>query len=155
MKTARKPKPPKPREAEIQKTAIAVLEAMGWRVFRRNVGATSGSHNGKRWFVRFASPGQSDLWGLMPPPPGDRWWRPFEAECKRPGERPALAQVRWLMAMNEITGSAFWFDSLDILERVARCLAAGGYVEYVPTHRKYGESEGPSGDYDIVYPDNL
>lgn len=160
MKTAAR-KPLKPREAEIQKTAIAVLKANGIVVYRRNVMAMGGEHKGKKWFVRAGEPGQSDLWGIIPPrvltpearTTWGRWGRHFEAECKRPGERPTLDQIIWLIAMNEVTGAAFWFNSTEVLAKVMRCLILGGGIEYVPGTQRYGKASGPSSDYDLVYPD--
>lgn len=160
---ARTVKPHVPLEAEIQRSALRWLEANGIPAWRRNVITVPipATATTARRFVRAAEKGQSDIWGVIPAdriaPDGKSahlFGRHFEAEVKRPGERPTLDQVRWLERLNAITGgAAFWFDRLEILERVMRCLRAGGVVEYLGTQRKYGKIWGPSGDYDIVWPD--
>ena len=152
MKT-RARKPPPPKESVVQRKAIKSLQSLGWVVLRRNTGAIKATYKGRERFVRFSEKGASDLYGFMPPPPGERWWRPFDAECKRMGERPRLDQANWLIARNELTGSAFWFDSIDILEHIAVCLTRGGNILYLPTTRKYGGIIGPSGDFDLVFGD--
>jgi hypothetical protein len=151
--TARARKPPDPLERDVQKTSVALLRSCGWVVLRRNTGAMRAVYKGRERLVRFSEKGASDLTGLMPPPPGWRWWRPFDAECKRLGERPTLDQARWLLARNELTGAAFWFDAPSVAERVARCLMAGGRVIYLDTTRRYGNAVGPSCDYDIEWPE--
>ena len=128
MRTA---KSPAPLEKEVQRGSIAILRALGWTVFRRNVGMMVGKHKGKDWAVRFAEPGQSDLWGIMPD------GRHFEAETKRIGKEPTEKQLAWLKARNGPHCVAFWFDSTRVLERVARHLASGGGVEYTGTGADY------------------
>lgn len=148
MKTSTR-KPPAPREAEIQRNALAWLKANGIAAWRRNVAAIDipAVGNSKRRFFRAADAGQSDVWGILPD------GRHMEIEIKRPGERPTLAQILWLTRINELTGAAFWVQDVATLERVVRCLMAGGRVEYLTTTRRYGEATGPSGDFDIVHPD--
>lgn len=159
-------KAPRPRESEIQRNAITWLRHHGVFVCRRNVITVpiAATATTRRRFVRAGQPGMSDLWGLIPPPGVVRdvfakdahieRWRYFDAECKRPGERPTLAQVEWLIGMNRMTGTSFWFESIDMLERVMRCLLAGGRVEYAETTRRYGEAVGPSGDFDVIWPED-
>lgn len=48
-------------EADIQKLIVDWLAIKHVFCYRQNAGAMSGSHKGKRWFVRFARPGASDL----------------------------------------------------------------------------------------------
>lgn len=143
---------PRPRESAVQKRALAYLHSRGIIAHRRNVVAFPVVHEGRRRFVRAGKPGQSDIWGLMPAPPGavSPWWRHLEIEVKRPRERPTLEQVLWLTAVNDLTGAAFWFDDLKILESVVDCLMAGGRVVYLETTRRYGGITGPSGDYDLA-----
>lgn len=93
-----------------------LLELRGYRVFRRNTGAVAGEYTTKagavhKRFIRFAEPGQSDLYG----------WRKkdgkhLEVEVKKPGsytkpERWALQQAYLEQARGEGC-IAFWCDSL-------------------------------------------
>lgn len=152
----RKPKAPRPLEAEVQKACMAILEARGWRVFRRNTGAMPGTYNGKRRFIRFAEKGQSDLYGFIPKRGGQH----FECEIKRPGERPTLEQVEWLLKCHWAGTVAFWVSSAEECERVARRINEGGWLIYGMVKRAYpvcdkkgkkiGTVEGPSGDYELV-----
>jgi hypothetical protein len=152
-------KPP-PLEKDVQSESLGLLKSNGIEAFRRNVMAMGGEHKGKRWFVRAGEPGMSDIWGIIPGTltrqAAGAWKglpRHFEAECKRLGERPTLEQVLWLIRMNDLTGAAFWFDSTEVLVKVMRCLIAGGRVVYLDTTRRYGKATGPSGDYEIDWPD--
>lgn len=150
-----------PREAEIQRNALAWLKTRGIAAFRRNVIGVRAVHNGKPRFIRAGEPGMADVYGLMPPAvmpaaareTWGRFGRAFELEIKRPAQRPRLDQVLWLQRINAITGAAFWVTSVDMLDRVMTCLLSGGRVEYLETTRRYGNIVGPSGDYDCVWPD--
>lgn len=154
MRTAaRKTTAPRPLEREIQHNAIIRLESLRCVVRRRNTGAVRATHKGRERLVRFSEVGASDLTGYTPPPPGWPWWRPFDAECKRPEERPTLDQIEWLVRTNALTGAAFWFDSVEILERVMACLMQGGRVEYLTGRRRYGKAMGPTDEFDIIWPD--
>ena len=142
---------PRPRESAIQREALAYLASQGIRAFRRNVVAVKAEYKGKRRIIRAGSPGQSDIWGIFATDDGTG--RHFEAECKRPGERPTLDQVWWLLRMNAITGAAFWFNSVPMLDKVMRCLMLGGRVEYHAGTQRYGRETGPTSDYDIIWPE--
>jgi hypothetical protein len=136
-----------PLESDVQREGIATLQAFGWLVYRRNVGAMSGTHAGKSWFVKFSEKGQSDTWAIM------RCGRHAEIEFKRYGKRPTLDQVLWLRKVNARTGAAFWVDSLAYLWTVAKALSEGAVIQYHDTKWMYGKAEGPSGDYDVVWPE--
>jgi hypothetical protein len=126
-----------PLERDVQKAAVAVLEALGCVVHRRNTGVMEASYRGKRRFVRFSEPGSADLWAITGA--GIH----LEIEVKRPGERPTEAQVAWLLAHNGIgRAAAFWVDNAGTLERVVRHIQAGGRVQFV----------GSRGDYDLAGP---
>jgi hypothetical protein len=49
------------RERDIQKLILDWLAAKRIWHIRLNTGAMGGSHNGKRWFVRFGKPGMADI----------------------------------------------------------------------------------------------
>jgi hypothetical protein len=58
---------PAPLEKDVLRSIKQYLEAAGCLVVRVNSGAMRGSHNGKRWFMRFTSePGTSDLVCCVP-----------------------------------------------------------------------------------------
>ena len=123
---------PKPLEREIQKNAVVLLEALGWRVYRRNTGAMTASYKGRERLVRFSEPGQSDLWAILPSGAHG------EIEIKRPGNWPTADQVAWLKSMNGVGGSvAFWVSNLDDLEMVARHVMDGGKIEFVGDEGQY------------------
>lgn len=77
-----KRKPTAPLEREIQKAISEALELMpGMKLWRQNTGAMGGSHKGKRWYVKFGTPGQADISGIL-----KANGRRIELEVKRPGE---------------------------------------------------------------------
>jgi hypothetical protein len=147
MPTRRAAVPPKPRESEVQRAGIALLRGLGCEVHRRNTGAVRANYKGRNRLVRFSEKGASDVWFVMPQLGG----RHGEWEAKRPGERPTLDQVLWLRRMNHATGAAFWTDSVEVLETVARHLIRGGRIQYLKTVWRYeGGVHGMGGDYDLV-----
>jgi len=119
-----------PTEAEVQKSGIAILKAMGWLVWRRNVGSMSGSHNGKAWFVKFGEPGMADTWGFTPD------GRHCEIEFKRRGKRPTAEQTAWLRMTNRF-GVSFWVDSTESLQRIASHIGRGCKVWYFDESDKF------------------
>jgi hypothetical protein len=110
---------PRERESKIQRSIVVRLSRLGIRLFRRNVGAMKTDAGG---FVRFAAPGQSDLWGI------DRAGRHWEIECKRSGNKPTPAQLAWLKEMTDRGAVAYWADSVNIAERVAEAVLQGGRI---------------------------
>jgi hypothetical protein len=107
------------RESKIQRSIVVRLSQLGIRLWRRNVGAMTDAAGN---FVRFAAPGQSDLWGI------DRTGRHWEIEVKRPGNRPTPAQLKWLKEMTARGAVAYWADSVNIAERVAEAVLQGGRI---------------------------
>lgn len=60
------------KESDIQRACLDYLAARGVLAFRMNSGAMSGSHKGKRWFVKFGVPGMADVLAFVSPlGPGD------------------------------------------------------------------------------------
>lgn len=49
------------KESQIQSAIIDYLVARHILCFRMNTGAMRGEHNGKKWFMRFGSPGMADI----------------------------------------------------------------------------------------------
>jgi len=112
-------------EAELLKTAVQVLGALGVRCYRRNVGARTWiDKKGKTRLMKFAMAGMADLWGTGPD--GRHW----EVELKRYGRKPTDEQLSWLFSMTETGAVAFWADNIRSLERVARAILAGGRIEW-------------------------
>lgn len=136
------PKPPSPLEKDVQRIGIELMEGLGIQVHRRNVGGMSGRHNGKSWYVRFAEPGQSDTWGILPD------GRHVEVEFKRPDERPTLEQTLWLIRCSARC-PAFWVDNVATLGVVIRAVLTGATVVYRDGRERYGKVWGPSADYDL------
>jgi hypothetical protein len=110
---------PRERESKIQRSIVVRLSRLGIRLFRRNVGAMRTDAGG---FIRFAAPGQSDLWGI------DRTGRHWELECKRPRNKPTPKQLAWLMEMTARGAVAYWADNADTAENVADAVLRGGRI---------------------------
>jgi hypothetical protein len=89
------------------------------RLWRRNVGGLEDRYG---HHVRFAAPGQSDLYGL------DARARHWEIEVKAASKKPTAAQLRWLRHMTELGAVAFWGDNCNDIERVAEAIVAGGRI---------------------------
>jgi len=90
------------RERDLLHLILDYCAAMRIFVQRRNVGAFK---IGTR-YIRFAKPGQSDLWGLY-------GGRHFECELKRPGKALTEAQFEWLAECRNHGAIAFMADSLE------------------------------------------
>ncbi len=114
-------------ETELVHNAIELLGALGVSCHRRNVGArTWTDKSGKPRMIKFAMPGQSDIWGVQSKvPPFGRHW---EVELKRPGNRPTEQQYIWLRTMGNLGAVAFWCDSTAALESIARGVLDGGRI---------------------------
>lgn len=137
--TRSKTKLPRQLEKHVQAACKAVLEANGCRVFRRNTGVVSLEHKGKSRVFRAGETGAADLYGFFPN--GTH----FECEVKRPGERPTLAQTRFLSDCARRGIPAFWVDSADDLARILPTLLDGGQVVYTDepwTFREYDKKLG-------------
>jgi hypothetical protein len=115
-------KPPPERESKIQRSVMVRLRhRFGVRLFRRNVGAMQ---KGQR-FIRFAAPGQSDLWGILPD------GRHLEIETKRPGNKPTELQLAWLKSMEACEAVALWGDNCNDIERCVEAILQGGKVVWL------------------------
>lgn len=114
-------KPPPPRESKVQRAIVVRLSRLGVRLWRRNVGALTDARGNH---VRFAAPGQSDLWGV------DRSGRHWEVEVKRKGNKPTEKQLAWLKEMTARGCVAYWADCPNIAERVAEAILRGGRIAW-------------------------
>lgn len=112
-------RPPRERESKVQRSIIIRLRRLGIVLWRRNVGALTDSRGNH---VRFAAPGQSDLWGILPD------GRHLEIEVKRPGNKPTDLQLAWLKAMKACEAVAWWSDNANDCERVAQAILQGGRI---------------------------
>src|SRR5437016_14647305 len=95
-------KPPPPLEAEILAGCLKAFELLRVSAWRRNVGMTVATYQGRKRIIRSGTPGQSDIWFLLPD------GRHGECEVKRPGKKPTVEQLLWLREVNLLTGAAFW-----------------------------------------------
>lgn len=93
-------------EAAVQSVVMDYLNLIGWRVWRRNVGAMK--LDAKR-FVRFGVAGMADLEGIA------KGGRHVEIEVKAPGKKPTLHQLAWLEQCRSQGAIALWCDSVDML----------------------------------------
>lgn len=141
MRTTR---PPRLLEKDVQRPGIKLMEGLGIQVHRRNVGGMSGQHNGRPWYVRFAEPGQSDTWGILPD------GRHLEVEFKRPNERPTLEQALWLIRCSARC-PAIWVDNVATLGRLLPAILDGARARYRPGEERYGKAWGPCADFDMVW----
>jgi hypothetical protein len=101
-------------ETQLVKSIQAYLRLIGCPSFRRNVGALEvADAGGKRRMVRFASPGQADLWFIAPGGVHG------EIEAKQPGlgkrSEPTPQQQEWLDAMRKAGAIALTVTSLEEL----------------------------------------
>lgn len=118
------PRPPRERESKVQRSVIVRLRRLGVVLFRRNVGAMTDPRGN---FVRFAAPGQSDLYGLLPASHGGTH---VEIEIKSRGNKPTEHQLRWLKEMTARGAVAFWVDNPDSAERIMEAILRGGQIEW-------------------------
>lgn len=159
MTTAAKKKPAKPLEADVQKACIEIMQAAGWKVFRRNVGAFKAGD----CYFRAGERGQSDVYGWIPKPDGQH----VEVEIKRPGQRPSLEQVGWLLRCHFANCVAFWVDSPEQCKGIVDAINSGGWISYGVDKRPYPvtgkngkplrdeqglilKADGPSGDFTVI-----
>ena len=115
--------PRKVTEADVLKAVKQLLEAKGFRCFRRNTGAVRATYTSTRTgkkserFVRFSEPGMADLWGWAPEQRlGGFLGKHFEIEIKAPKKRPSLEQQGWLEFAYNGGCIAFWADSVEMAE---------------------------------------
>ena len=101
---------PKIRETDIKRAIVQFLRLRGFRCWVRNVGGAYGLQ-----FVRFAEPGQSDIWGYEV---GTA--RHIEVEVKRKGARTdskrAALQKAWLEQCRRDGVIAFQAASVEEVE---------------------------------------
>lgn len=115
-------------ERDIQKVILDWLACIGVFAWRQNRGAMGGEYKGKRRFVRFGPPGQSDILGLIPP-----HGRFLAIEVKRVGEDPTDDQQRFLDRVTAAGGLAFAAHSL---EECQRYLLGAGVTEMRVSYRR-------------------
>lgn len=97
-------------EKDVQRACMEFLAARGIPAIRLNVGAMSGSHKGKRWFVRFGTPGMADT--IFWPSPTETVWLEF----KRPrGGKQSEDQASFQHWVESIGHRYILCDDVDIL----------------------------------------
>ena len=104
-------------EKDIQRGMIDWLLLKGFKVWRQNSGAMSGTYKGKSRFVRFTSqPGLSDIIGWIPPKLcGHPISRFFAVEVKRPGGVVSQDQQTFIDGVNRDGGVGIIAHSLEEL----------------------------------------
>jgi hypothetical protein len=94
------------RERDIQRLVTDWLQASGYFWYRNNVGAMSGSHKGKRWFVRFGYPGLPDVVVIVS-------GVYVGLEFKQPGKQLSAAQVDCSLRIKNAGGEYARVQSLE------------------------------------------
>jgi hypothetical protein len=106
---------PATRETAVVKAVLQYLQHVrGWVAWRSNSGALKAENR----LVRFGTPGQADVLGVLP---GGRL---LAVECKRPGGKTTALQRAWLDMVASAGGLALVVDGVESL---ARQLAEAGY----------------------------
>lgn len=96
-------------EKDVQRACMEFLAARGIPALRLNVGAMSGSHNGKRWFVRFGTPGMADV--IFWPSPTETVWLEFKA----PKKKQSADQISFQKWVESIGHRYMLCDDVDLL----------------------------------------
>jgi hypothetical protein len=100
------------KEADVVKAVVDYVNTLpGFWIWRRNVGAMSGTHNGKTRFIRFGKKGMADWEGIGPK--GVH----LEIEIKQPGKLPTSEQIAWMQDCQSKGAIAFYCDSIEMCER--------------------------------------
>jgi hypothetical protein len=124
---------PRPLERSNLRDFRRYLAFHGCRVWRRNAGMVTVEKGGRRYRVRGAPAGQSDLWRFLPGPKHAH----FECEVKREGAWPTRLQIEWLIEINILGHYGFWADSIERLDRIFRGIVAGKRVVVEPSGDLY------------------
>lgn len=106
------PKPPKPKEADIQRAILDYLATEGIFAYRSNTGAVPATYHGKSRFIRFGPKGQSDITAILP---GGIYWA---IEVKRPGGLPSETQWAFLDRVKQARAEWTVATSVDDVRRV-------------------------------------
>ena len=112
---------PSPREQNLVKPALQLLALRGIFAWRNNTGAVRATNrSGKERFIRFSTPGASDLLGILP---GGRF---LAVEPRSPSGKVTQAQRSFLDRVTAAGGVALVISDLAELERELARLIAGG-----------------------------
>jgi hypothetical protein len=106
---------PRPLEREIQTQCLEYLRAAGVFAWRNNTGARPVGEGRGRRYLRFGTPGSSDVIGVLPD------GRFLAVEVKRPGGgKVSLAQEDFLGRVTRAGGVALVVRSVDDLRAYLR-----------------------------------
>jgi hypothetical protein len=111
-------------EKVVLREALAALRDLGIPASRRNVGAVRSLHKGQERLIRFGTPGEADIQGVILTD-----GRLLAIEVKRKGKRPTPKQYAYLRAVLASNGVAFWIDDAAVLWRIVPKLLAGCRIE--------------------------
>jgi hypothetical protein len=73
-------------------------------------------------YIKFGTEGECDWWLILAN------GRHVDLEIKRPGARPSIQQIMWMLRLNARGASAFYCDDLRILERTIGHLENGCHI---------------------------
>ncbi len=96
-------------ETALVKAAIEWLGYNGYHVWRQNTGAVKATYKGKTRFIRYGTPGISDIVGMTPT------GRFIACEAKIGRNEPTAAQTAFLALVNDGGGIGVVFYSIDDL----------------------------------------
>ena len=96
----------KPSEHEVQSQILQYLAIKQIFCYRSNAGAMSGSHKGKRWFVRFGLPGSADIFAI-------KEGRAYAIEVKGPKGKQSESQIEFQQRFERAGGVYVLAFSLD------------------------------------------
>lgn len=90
----------KPRETDIVRQCLELLQLRGIPAYRQNQGGMTAEYKGKARFIKFAgAKGISDIIGIVPPN-----GRYLAVECKMPGKKPTEEQTLFLERIRSCGG---------------------------------------------------
>lgn len=101
---------------------VGWLRTEGYDCHRRNAGCVVRSYKGRTRRIRFSTPGECDWWLIL------KNGRHVDLEVKRPGAKPSIHQIVWMLRLNARGASAFWCDDRRILESTIGHLENGCHI---------------------------
>jgi hypothetical protein len=105
-------------ETDLVRACLQLLALRKIPCWRQNTGCATFAAGGRRRFVRFSTPGASDILGVLPPA-----GRMLAVEVKKPGGRLTASQRQFLDAVRAAGGCALVVRSVD--ELIAALAAEG------------------------------
>ena len=121
----RKTKPPAPRESEVLRSVLKLLELLGIPAWRSNAGGGYRIGKGEKpQLIQGIPEGSPDIIGWLP-----KDGRFLGIEVKRPGEKPTAEQLAWLDRINGDGAVGFWCDDVGVCHAILARVVKGARVE--------------------------